>query len=125
MNEGEVLEPNLRGLSDTEEYDNDELPHEYDNDNGEIIKDAFVTFKLPNKMEDYKWEVWTYFATNDDFKEAIRTYVIHSGRNLKFKKNDKRRMRVKCKDGCSWGILCKYKRARNLAIEDNSGQTYM
>lgn len=85
VNEGEVLEPNLRGLSNIEEYNNDELPHEYDNDDGEIIKDVFVTFKLPKKMEDYKWEVWTYFATNYDFKEAIRTYDIHSGRNLKFK----------------------------------------
>lgn len=39
----------LRGLSDIEEYDSDELPHEYESDNGEIIKGAFVTFKLPKK----------------------------------------------------------------------------
>lgn len=51
VNENEVLKPNLRGLSDIEEYDSDELPHKYDSDNGEIIKDAFVTFKLPKKWK--------------------------------------------------------------------------
>lgn len=54
----------------------------------EILKDDFVTFKLPKRMEDYKWEVDTYFVTDDEYKKTIRTYVIHSGRNLKFKKND-------------------------------------
>lgn len=43
-------------------------------------------------MEDYKWELGTYFATNKDLKDAI-----HNGRNVKFKKNDKKIMRVICK----------------------------
>lgn len=48
VNEGEILEENLRGLGDIEEYDSD---------NDEIIKDAFVIFKLLKKMKDYKGKV--------------------------------------------------------------------
>lgn len=53
-------------------------------------------------MENYKWELGTYFSTKDDFKKGIRNYAIHSGRNLKFKKNDKKRMKVICQSGCPW-----------------------
>ncbi|XP_047159356.1 uncharacterized protein LOC124829828 [Vigna umbellata] len=35
----------------------------------------------------------------DDFKEAIRSYVVHTERALKFVKNDKRRVRVRCMGG--------------------------
>ena len=41
------------------------------------------------------WELWTYF-TKEQLKDAIRTYVVHYGRNLKILKNDKRRVSVKC-----------------------------
>ncbi|CAK8576579.1 unnamed protein product [Lathyrus sativus] len=57
-------------------------------------------------MDDYKWELRTYFATREDFKEAVRIYAIYSSRNLKFKKNDNKRMRVICKKGCPWESYC-------------------
>ncbi|XP_058765013.1 uncharacterized protein LOC131638472 [Vicia villosa] len=57
-------------------------------------------------MADFKWEVGSYFSSKDDFKEAITSYDVHSGRNLKFTKNDKVRVRVKCKDGCDWEAYC-------------------
>ncbi|CAK8574720.1 unnamed protein product [Lathyrus sativus] len=57
-------------------------------------------------MDDYKWELVTYFASKQDFKNGIRTYAIHNGRNMKFKKNDKKRMRVICKKGCPWEAYC-------------------
>lgn len=50
----EVLKENFRGLSDIEEYDNDELPQEYDSEYEEVLKDDFPTFKLPKRIEDYK-----------------------------------------------------------------------
>jgi len=31
------------------------------------------------------------------FQEAIRTYAVHSGRDIKFRKNDKTRVRMTCK----------------------------
>ncbi|XP_017426215.1 uncharacterized protein LOC108334790 [Vigna angularis] len=47
-------------------------------------------------MADYKWEVGTIFSGKEDFKDAIRRYVVHAGRDLKFVKNDNRRVRVRC-----------------------------
>nr|KYP42750.1 Sporozoite surface protein 2 [Cajanus cajan] len=57
-------------------------------------------------MEDYKWELGLYFVSREKFKEAITTYAVHSGRNLKYKKNDKRRIKVICKQGCPWVAYC-------------------
>jgi len=51
---------------------------------------------MPKSMADYKWEVGTVFLDNNHFKDAIRTYAIHAGRNLKFLKNDSKRVRVGC-----------------------------
>ncbi|XP_004496851.1 uncharacterized protein [Cicer arietinum] len=36
----------------------------------------------------------------------MTTYAIHNGRDLKFIKNDKLRVRVKCKEGCEWFAYC-------------------
>lgn len=57
-------------------------------------------------MEDYKWEVETCLDTKRYFKEGVRTYAIHYGRNLKFKKNDNKRMRIICKVGFLWEAYC-------------------
>ncbi|XP_012571249.1 uncharacterized protein [Cicer arietinum] len=57
-------------------------------------------------MEDYKCVLGTLFTGKKEFKEAMTTYVIHSGRDLKFIKNDKLRVRVKCKEGCEWFAYC-------------------
>jgi len=37
----------------------------------------------------------TYFTYKEAFKDAIRTYAVHSGRNLKLVKNDNSRVRVR------------------------------
>ena len=87
-----------RGLSDVEEYNSDDLDsgcESEDEDEGPRVK--FSTFKLLDNMRDYKWDVGTYFVSKKAFQEAIRTYAIHSGRNLKFRKSDKKRVRVICK----------------------------
>lgn len=36
----------------------------------------------------------------------MRIYVIHYGRKLKYKKNEKMRMRVVCKKGCPFEAYC-------------------
>ncbi|XP_058748835.1 uncharacterized protein LOC131621816 [Vicia villosa] len=47
VNEGGVPKESLRGLSDIEEYDSDELPQEYDREDEDILKDDIQTFILP------------------------------------------------------------------------------
>jgi hypothetical protein len=97
-----------RGLSEDEEYNSEELDSGCDTeDEGPRVK--FPTFKLLDNMRDYKWELGTYFVSKKAFQEAIRTYDIHSGRDLKFKKNDKRRVRVICKGSkgnCRFEAYC-------------------
>jgi len=48
----------------------------------------FPTFSIPKSMVDYEWEVGTYFVSKEEFIEAIRTYGLQNGRNLKIGKND-------------------------------------
>ena len=60
------------------------------------ISGYFVTFKKPKSMADYRWEVGTTFVDKEQFVDGVRTYDVHAGRNLKFDKNDKERVRVRC-----------------------------
>ena len=55
----------------------------------ETILESLGIFSMPKSMEDYKWEVETYFTKKEEFVEAIRTYGVHNGRKLKIFRNDK------------------------------------
>jgi len=99
-----------RGLSEDEEYDSEDLDSgcdTEDEDKGPDVK--FSTFKLLDNMRDYHWELGTYFVSKKALQEAIRTYAVHSGRDLKFRKNDKTRVRVTCtgaKGNCLFEAYC-------------------
>ena len=68
-----------------------------DSDSGEKETcGKFPTFCMPKSMAEYEWDVRTYFVNKEEFMETIRTYGLQSRRNLKFEKNDKKRVRVKC-----------------------------
>ena len=93
-----------RGLSDDEEYNSNELDSGAETEDEEEIigsKHKFPTFKKPENMRDYEWEAGTYFVSKKQFQDAVRTYVVHSGRAMKFRKSDKRRVRLTCKPGCA------------------------
>jgi len=71
-----------KGFSEDEECNTNDLDSgcetgEEDED-GRPKKTKFPTFKLPNNMRDYKWEVGIYFLSKKDFQHSIRTYVFHS-----------------------------------------------
>jgi len=51
-------------------------------------------------MRDYELEVGTYILSKKQFQDAVRTYAVHFGRAMKFRKSDKKRVRVVCKPGC-------------------------
>ncbi|XP_017416406.1 uncharacterized protein LOC108327185 [Vigna angularis] len=60
---------------------------------------------MPKNMLDFNWEVGTYFVDKEDILDAIKSYVVENGKNLKLVKNDKKRIRVKClgsKGECPW-----------------------
>ena len=77
-----------------------------ENEGNEYIMNRFPTHKLLKNMSEYKWEVGTLYNTKEDFKEAISTYAVHVGKGLKFIKNDKERVRVRCKTNCDWEAYC-------------------
>lgn len=56
----------------------------------ELKGKKYPIFKLQEDMSNYKWDVGIYFTSKSDIKETITSYVIQNGRDLKFKKNDKK-----------------------------------
>ncbi|XP_014519664.1 uncharacterized protein LOC106776700 [Vigna radiata var. radiata] len=116
------VEDSGRGLSDDDLESEKLLTLE---DNGSEEDDSadkpsrcpFPTFGKKKSMTDYKSEVGTIFNDKEDFKEAIRSYAIHTGRDLKFVKNDKCRVRVRCMGGqkkCPWVAYCGYLPTRKI-----------
>jgi len=66
---------------------------------------------MPNSMADYRWDVGTNFIDKEHFQQAIITYAVHSGRNIRWVKNDKQRVRVKCMGAqgkCEWSAYTAY-----------------
>ena len=113
----------IRGLSD-DEYNSKELQSGGDtiDDEGSRPKIKYPLFRMPSKMANYKWELGTFLATKEDFKEVIAAYAIHSGRNLRIQKDDKKRVRVICKEGCDWLAFCaRLPTEDTMAIKEVSG----
>ncbi|XP_058734332.1 uncharacterized protein LOC131606064 [Vicia villosa] len=94
------------GLEEEIANDSEELESGCDSEEGDVKHKSYPMFNVKKDMADYKWEVGVYFRSKDDFKEAITSYAVQSGRNMRFTKNDKVRVRVKCKDGCQWEAYC-------------------
>ncbi|WVY97484.1 hypothetical protein V8G54_029635 [Vigna mungo] len=107
----------VRGLSDNE-WLSEELISDVEDSEGEEdggsskSKTIFPTFSMPRSLVGYKWEVGTFFVEKNEFMDAIRTYALSNGRNLKFIKNDKKRICVKCLGGkgkCNWYAYCAFR----------------
>nr|GME07153.1 uncharacterized protein LOC109184816 [Ipomoea batatas] len=48
------------------------------------------------------------FLTKGDFRDAVKTYGLQFGKELKFVKNDKVRCAAKCvQEGCNWRVNCR------------------
>jgi len=67
-----------------------------ESEDGDNSRDVFGMFVMPKSMTDYKWDVGTYFFDKEHFRDVVKTYAVHGGRNIRFVKNDKCRIRVRC-----------------------------
>jgi len=110
QHKGKVRKDIDRGLSD-DQWVSDELLSgaESDCESEDNSGDVFGMFVMPKSMADHKWEVGTYFLDKEHFRDVVRTYAIHSGRNIRFVKNDKRIIRVRCvgaQGNCPWLAYC-------------------
>ncbi|WVZ15218.1 hypothetical protein V8G54_012784 [Vigna mungo] len=105
-----------RGLSD-EEWKSEELLSGCDNDEEDNDIEGygrFGTFSMPKTMVEFTWEVGNFFAEKQDILDVVKGYALENGRNIKFVKNDKRRLRLKCfgaKGECPWSICFGYMEA--------------
>ena len=82
---------------DDDSYNSEKLQAESKDEDESKIRQEHPVWVMRNDLKDYKCVTRTLFPSRHQFKEAIMTYVVQSGRNLKFNKNDKVRVRVECK----------------------------
>uniref|UniRef100_A0A2N9HH41 SWIM-type domain-containing protein n=1 Tax=Fagus sylvatica TaxID=28930 RepID=A0A2N9HH41_FAGSY len=66
----------------------------------------YPQYRPPESFSEVKFEIEMQFATKNDVMDAIKHYSIFKSVPLKFKKNDRVRVRVKCKDGCPFELYC-------------------
>ncbi|WVZ07237.1 hypothetical protein V8G54_020583 [Vigna mungo] len=104
--------PYDRGLSD-DKWESEFLPSPDESGSEDESQSCgpFGTFVMQKSMSEYKWEVGTKFRDKNEFMEAVRSYAVHGGRDLKFIKNDNRRVRVRClgaQKSYPWMAYCGY-----------------
>jgi hypothetical protein len=64
-------------------------------------------------MSNPEFKLGMIFSDNKELKEAIRAYKIKWGFPLKFKKNEPKRVRVICAEGCDWRMHAIWKKDSN------------
>lgn len=92
------VEDRVGGLSDCE-YDSDSLQSKDSDSDAEVKTVKHPRYKELKDMSQFKWEVGTIFGSKKEFQNAVKTYAVHSGKALKFVKNDKFRCKAICKGG--------------------------
>ncbi|KAM7276786.1 hypothetical protein ACFE04_018652 [Oxalis oulophora] len=71
----------------------------------EPISKTVTMFKDVKDIKDVKFSIRLTFINKVQAVDAIRDYAVAGGYKIKFKKNDRKRVRAKCGDGCNWEIL--------------------
>ena len=62
----------------------------------------FPVFRLVSNPEHLVFEKYMLFTSAKQFKDAITEYAVKGGSGVKFVKNDKVRVRVKCQPPCKF-----------------------
>lgn len=62
----------------------------------------FENFKPPERAENSRFIKGMLFSSLQQFKTTMSEYAVHGGYGIKFKKNDKSRVRPMCEDGCTF-----------------------
>ncbi|KAG8369939.1 hypothetical protein BUALT_Bualt14G0065400 [Buddleja alternifolia] len=90
----------------------------------------YIRFHPKTAMENPQFRIGMVFTSPDEFKQAVRSHAIHWQRDIVFLKNDKRRVRAKCKSTkCPWVALASKMRnsttfqIRTLNVKHKCGRT--
>ncbi|KAL0328025.1 UNVERIFIED_CONTAM: hypothetical protein Scaly_2235100 [Sesamum calycinum] len=93
----EDLSENSEGFSDSDNFDNDKAS---DDENGP----KYPSF---NSIDTYnpQFQLGMLFSSKKEFKTAVQLLAVRTRRNIKFAKNDKRRVYAKCaEEDCDFRI---------------------
>ncbi|XP_028094043.1 uncharacterized protein LOC114294125 [Camellia sinensis] len=74
------------------------------NEDGGPKRDKFPEFNKHTNMVDPQFQVGMVFPSSKVFKQAVKEHAIKTGKDIKFLKNDKDRVRAGCKPPCQWMI---------------------
>ena len=95
--------------SDKDSWHSEELKSPISTDDEDDEKVVFPIFNPNSTFGQVHLELGMEFENLDLFKDALRDYTIHLGREFVWKKNDRERVRAKCKEQeCKWEIFCSW-----------------
>ncbi|RYQ83741.1 hypothetical protein Ahy_B10g102553 [Arachis hypogaea] len=98
----------------TEQFDNDEggdsddldFDHQVGADGSDSEHEGFTypVHKPQKDMSQYKWEVGTVYASQEEFKDTVTAYAVHTARSIRFRKCDLQRVRAVCSGDCPFWV---------------------
>jgi len=90
----------------SEEYDTDGLDFDVDSDEG-VGRDGpkFSKYRPEDMMKDFKFKLGMEFCSLKNFKQTLMEHSVLNGKEVKFVKNDQKRVRVICKKKCGFLIM--------------------
>ena len=102
--------------SDKDPWHSEELKSPIITDDEDDEKAVFPIFNPNSTFGQVHLELGMEFENLDLFKDALRDYTIHLGREFVWKKNDRERVRAKCKEQeCKWEIFCSWNKGENVS----------
>ncbi|CAN0893142.1 hypothetical protein LINGRAHAP2_LOCUS17978, partial [Linum grandiflorum] len=105
---------------DSEEFNSDEIGYYEDTDSEDEVADHGVRMKEPltryNPNTDKPFfSLGMTFSDAEDVREAIKKHAITERKDVKFVKNEPKRIRLKCKwRGCRWIFFASHNKRFNL-----------
>ena len=72
-----------------------------DDDDNNVIP-LYLVFVPPTNPKHTNFVKGMLFISLEQFKNAVTNCAVHGGWGIRFKKNDKIRVREICQDGCKW-----------------------
>ncbi|RYR57495.1 hypothetical protein Ahy_A05g023226 isoform B [Arachis hypogaea] len=127
-------------FSDEEGFNSEEVDLEYELGVGSVDEEVegedknearcYPIHKDCKDMNSYKWEVGTFFASREEFKDTVTSYAVQTRRGLRYAKLDLVRVRAVCQPGCPfWLYAAKMKeeetwQLRSVNLKHTCGQSH-
>ncbi|XP_028070295.1 uncharacterized protein LOC114272787 [Camellia sinensis] len=68
----------------------------------------YLVFNVDSDMHNPQFKLGMEFKSHDMFRDAVKEYAIKWRKHITFTKNDKQKVRAKCKVGCPWVCYASY-----------------